>query len=324
MLLMRAHRVYKFSSNCIAVLVIVVLSFCFGCEKDITLDLPVAEEKIIVEGHIEPGLAPYVILTHNLPYFTSTDVNDLEQLFVHDAIITVSDGVGTYEMIEYCIDNMPDSLFVLASFYLGVDISDLQDFNFCVYTLELDSAGGLSSLFGTLGRTYELTVEVDNQTLSATTTLPWPVPLDTMWFEERPANDSLGQLWVRLTDPPAIGNYYRAFTQRLQKDEYFVPVKESVIQDKLINGTTVDLLFERGTITGQPDNNLGLFERGDTVVVKWCSIDYDHFQFWKTAQIEFDNVGNPIATSTQIASNINGGLGIWGGYGAILDTIIIK
>jgi len=305
-------------------LFLLVFGICTGCEKDITLDLGTAPEKLVVEGHIEPGLPPYVILTHNLPFFELTDIEDLEQLFVHGAKVTVSDGTDTYTLSELCSDSLPDSLLALASLYLGVDSVDLINHDFCVYTTALDTGQVLSPVIGELGKTYDLVVKSEDKILTATTKLLYPVPLDSIWFVERPAMDDLGQLYLTLSDPPASSDNYRIFTQRLGIDEYMIPAKEPLIQDKMINGTTVDLLVKRGNIPGRLDDNVEFFEVGDTVVVKWCTLDFEHYEFWRTAQIEFDNLGNPIASSTQIKSNVNGGLGIWGAYGAIYDTLIIK
>ena len=314
----------KFFFKIHLVIFLLAIGFCIGCQKDITLDLETAPEKLVVEGHIEPGLPPYVILTHNLPFFDLTDLEDLEQLFVHGAEVTVSDGSDTYTLKELCSDSLPDSLLSLASLYLGVDSVDLINHDFCVYTSALDTGQVLSPIIGELGKTYELVVKTSDKVLTASTTLLYPVPLDSIWFVERPAMDDIGQLHARLSDPPASGDYYRVFTQRLNQDEYMIPTNEPLVEDRLINGTTVDLILKRGIIPGRTDNNAGFFEVGDTVVVKWCTMDFGHYEFWRTAQIEFDNLGNPIASSTQIKSNINGGLGIWGAYGAIYDTLVIK
>lgn len=321
---MKKNGLNRFASITTIGLTMGILAFAWGCEKDITLDLETGPEKLVVEGHIEPGYPPYVILTHNVPYFDLADIDDLEKLFVHGADVTVFDGADTYQLIEYCSDNMPDSLLSLASLYLGVEMDDLTNYNFCVYTSAVDTGQLFSILLGDLGKTYDLVINVDGKELTATTTLLYPVPLDSIWFVERPAEDSLGQLYVTFSDPPTSGDYYRMFTQRLQTDAYTIPTSQSLLSDQNINGTTVDLLFERGNIPGRLDDNIGFYHIGDTVVVKWCTLDYGHYEFWRTAQIEFDNVGNPIATPTAIKTNIEGGLGIWGAYGAIYDTIVIK
>ena len=305
-------------------LLFVVLALCTACEKDITLNLDTAPEKLVVEGHIEPGYPPYVILTHTVPYFELTDVEDLEALFVHGAEVTIFDGTDTYTLTELCSDSMPDSLLALASLYLGVDIEDLINYDFCVYTSALDTGQFFSTLLGELGKTYTLNIETEDKTLTATTTLLYPIPLDSIWFVETPGLNGLGKLYVTFSDPDPVGDFYRMFSQRLQKDAYTIPTDQSLLTDKNINGTTVDLLFERGNIPGQLDENIGFYQVGDTVVLKWCTMDFEHYEFWRTAQREFNNVGNPVASATQIKSNIDGGLGIWGAYGAIYDTIIIK
>ena len=42
-----------------------ILIILLSCQEEITLDLPQAEDKLVVEGAIEPGFPAYVILTRN-------------------------------------------------------------------------------------------------------------------------------------------------------------------------------------------------------------------------------------------------------------------
>ncbi|MBK7223573.1 MAG: DUF4249 family protein [Saprospiraceae bacterium] len=42
-------------------------------------------------------------------------------------------------------------------------------------------------------------------------------------------------------------------------------------------------------------------------------LDKVHFDFWKTRDFAA-NSGGPFSSYTRIKTNINGGLGIWGGY----------
>ena len=46
-----------------------------ACTKDITVDLPDYPEQLVVEGTIEPGVPPIVILTRTQSYFAPTDLN---------------------------------------------------------------------------------------------------------------------------------------------------------------------------------------------------------------------------------------------------------
>ena len=53
-----------------------------SCQEEITLELPQATDKLVVEGVIEPGYPPYLILTRNQGYFDPIDANTYNNLFV--------------------------------------------------------------------------------------------------------------------------------------------------------------------------------------------------------------------------------------------------
>src|SRR5436189_6257260 len=71
----------------------------FSCEKDVTVDLPVAEQKIVVEGYIENGQKAMVTLTKTAAFFSAVDSASLLSYLVTDAIVTVSDGVTTEQLV---------------------------------------------------------------------------------------------------------------------------------------------------------------------------------------------------------------------------------
>ena len=78
-----------------------------GCEQIITLDLPDVEEQIIVEGSIETGLPPIVILTRYIGFYGATDLEALQNLYVRDATVTVSNGETSVELLEICLNDIP-------------------------------------------------------------------------------------------------------------------------------------------------------------------------------------------------------------------------
>ena len=45
----------------------------------------ILQDKLVVEGVIEPGYPPYLILTRNQGYFDPIDANTYNNLFVTDA-----------------------------------------------------------------------------------------------------------------------------------------------------------------------------------------------------------------------------------------------
>ena len=76
--------------------------------------------------------------------------------------------------------------------------------------------------------------------------------------------------------------------------------------------------------TEQDRKENGHFKLGDTIIVRVCSIDEAHYNFWRTIEQEEFSGGNPFGSPIPIESNIKNGLGVWGGYGASYYTVIAK
>jgi hypothetical protein len=58
------------------------------------------------------------------------------------------------------------------------------------------------------------------------------------------------------------------------------------------------------------------FADGDLIYVKLRTQNKDALDFWNSWQNEIVNSRNPIyPANTSLKSNINGGIGIWAGYG---------
>jgi hypothetical protein len=280
--------------------------FLPSCEKNITLDLPVAKSKIVVEGYVYQDTFPYVILTRNAPFFSTLDSSALQQYVVRGATVVVSDGITT--------DTMTEITFGQLTFYVAIN----------------------DNLKGHVGRTYTLRVEADGEVVTASTYIPQAVPLDSVWWKVQGEHDSLGFVWAHMTEPDTIGNCYRWFAKRInhysdgvQKDDDFVAPIGSTFEDKFINGKSFDFFYNRGNepnSTRDDDNNEEkmFFKRGDTIVVRFCTIDRANFQFWRDEETQVSNNGNPFANPAPVSSNINGGLGVWGGYSITYDTIIAR
>jgi hypothetical protein len=299
-----------------------ILITTVSCERDATIDIKGGEQKPVVYGWIEPGMPPVVILTQSKPYFGTTNFSELSDLFIHNANVTVATDNYTAPLSEICSQNVSPSLLPVIAEYLGVDSATLSQVNYCVYTT-FDS-----NIFGQTGKKYFLNISFDSYNLSSETEIPQPVALDSVWFKVQPPATNLGFIWATLSDPPASGNCYRWFAKREGKDFSFIAPMGSAFEDKFINGTTFNFAFNRGdddfATTPEPPEERGYFKIGDTVIVKFCSIDAAHYQFWRTFEIQVSNNGNPFAAPAPVKSNINGGLGIWGGYGPAYDTVVCQ
>ncbi len=284
----------RLTANALLLQFILLLS---ACEKDITIDTGGGEAQYVVEGYVESGLPPYLLLTKTTDYYDTFYLDSLAAIFVHDAVITVSDGTQSVTLTEFNIDTLGTSI----SAYVGL------------------------GMVGEAGKTYTLTIETEGNLITAVTTIPMPLPLDSIWYQTGadPDNDTLVELICRFSDPPALGQYIRYFTS--VNGERYLPGYNSVFEDVLINGNTFDFPLDRGLDRNDTAafDNYGLFRKGDTISVKWAAIDKAHFDFWRTVEFELGGQGSPFATPVIIQSNINGGQGIWGGYASTFKSLIV-
>lgn len=315
-----------FSGICCRLLFMLTLAglILCSCEKNIDIKLNNGEEKIVVEGHIEPGLPPYVALTYSKPYFSSLNAKDLSTLFVHHAIVKVSDGKDTVTLKEISSDTIPPFLLDIISTQLGFQLSGKDTSGIVVYAyLSTDT-----KLLGQEEKTYFLDVQVGSSHLSASTFVPKRGKLDSLWCTPHPADDTLATLNVRYSDPAAEMNYIRYFTS-VNNHPFYPPLFQSVLDDRSlfnVDGKTFNFPIEKGhSRTETIDfNTFTYFTVGDSVLLKWCAIDKAHYTFWSTAEFDRNSSGNPFSSPTTIKTNINGGLGIWGGYSPSYYFVEIK
>jgi hypothetical protein len=293
----------------ISLAMLTISIYLLSCEKEVNFDLGTSAEKVVVEGTIETGLPPYVFLTKSIGFFSKVDFNTLSNSFIHGAKITVSDGVKSFVLREYQVND--------------------SGINFSFYTVDSADLAALA-FHGKVGKSYSLKIEYKDKLYEATTIIPAPKPLDTIWARKpKPGEMPDGYpnsmlLFARYKDPDTLGNRVRYFTKR--NNERFLAPYYSVSDDAIINGTRIDIQLSAGfnrmdTINTQV---FGYFYRGDTVIVKWSSIDKGVFDFWRTLEFSYGSTGNPFAAPVKVTSNISGGaLGVWAGYGNTYDTLII-
>ena len=144
----------KKSFSAIGIVIVAVL-FLVGCEKDITVDLPQADAKIVVQGSIEPGQPPLVILSYTSGYFDPADLNALANSYIRDAQVKMVHGTDTIPLDMYCIADMTIDQLMQASQVSGLLPEAVLGLNICVYT----SLSPLS--FGLSGEAYTLIVDKD-------------------------------------------------------------------------------------------------------------------------------------------------------------------
>lgn len=275
-----------------------LLALVASCTPEPEFDLSPYEPKLVIDGWIEENDFPRVIVSRSSSYFDEIDSTSVRNLVVTTAKVTVSDGINS-EVLTLKKDE--------------------NHFPPYVYTA--------TKLKGVTGGTYTLTVESRGEKYTATTTIPPSASFEDLWYENIPEVDSLGYIYGRITDDPAVENFYRVFTKRQHKDQRYIPVYLSAVGDQSFNGKSFTFSLLRG-----PDNFAEViddlyFSKGDTVRIKFCTMDKAHFDFWRTLEREIYLVGNPFSSSgNDVLSNIDGkkALGVWGGYGVKYYDLIAR
>ncbi len=293
--------------------VLLLITFV-SCEKEVQIDLNTGDPHLVVEGGIENGLPPFVLLTRSIGYFSSIDLETLQNSAVHNAEVLVSNGTKTIRLKEYSIDTGINGNKL---YYYG--IVDLSNPMFP----PLDSL-----ILGEFEKFYTLTINVDGKTYTSTTKIPSPTVFDSVVtiLPNRPDPDPNSRtLQLYFKDPDTAGNYMRYYTSR--NSEPLTAALNSVFNDEIINGkqfnTELPLAEPRSTQKGF--DSLGVCYPGDTIIFKLSSIDKSVYEFWNTYEYALGTLGSPFATPIQVTSNISGdALGVWAGYGAVYDTVIAK
>lgn len=280
-----------------------LLFFFSACEKSINIQPESQKPLLVVDGTIENGQRPVILLSTSLNYFSKINPEVLIASLVSNAKVTLSDGVKTIELKKY------EQL--------------IGQYSLTYYSS--DTAG--SAAVGEVGKTYTLQINYNDQQYTSVTTIP-PVAktVDSLWWKPAPNNDDTTKVVVmgRLTDPKGFGNYIRYFTK--VNNGPFLPGALSVFDDQLTDGTTYDYPMDQGINRNNPpgEDEYGFFKRGDAVTAKLCNIDKATFDFWRTLEFAYQSVGNPFSSPVKVLGNVsNGALGAFCGYGVQIKTITI-
>ncbi len=325
---------------------IILYSFTFGalclssysCTKEIDIDIPGENQQVVVEGTIENGVPPILLLTKSQNFFGTIDINNFDSYFIHEAYVKITGSDGTEEtLIELCLQNLhlPEAqqeIVLNALGFTSIDSADIP--NICVYTVPdivTYFSTGSCNFMGKERTTYQLDIVSpplfgsDSVRVTSSTYIPTAVGLDSLSI--RPATnekykDSMVSIYANVSVPDTFGNFLRYKTRR-NSEPFYNPLGSSVYDDKLFVGLTISLPLERGQ---NPNADFDFetdtyFWKGDTVTVKWSNIDSKTYDFFYT--LENDGGDNPFSGAVKIKSNIHNGLGVWAGYATKYYQIII-
>ena len=262
--------------------ILLALLSAASCKK---AEVP-GESRLVVEGWIESGGHPVVMLSESIGITTgqSMSVRDFMDHMTRWAKVTVSDGEESV-----VLTGMPDAEY----------------FPPFIFTTD--------RITGEEGKSYSLKVEYKDYVATATTRIPAAVPLDTVYVKDV-GTDSTATVMCGFTDPPEPGNYYKVFTRTEDRDRHFHPSAFAFAADDVMDGYTELFLFNTQRLMDYVI--LPNIKEGDKLWVKLCTMSEESYNYWndfeyKTSYSAFNQ--NP--SGTDACSNVDGALGYWAGYG---------
>lgn len=264
-----------------------------NCSKD-DFSEQSTESKIVVEGWIEEGDYAQVLLSSSIPVTDVIDSTNVLNHVIRSAKITVSDGLNS-EVLRVRNDKNRVPPFV----YYG------------------------TTLIGEAGKEYSIKIEYLDRVVQAVTTIPKSVKITNAEYIKKNPSDTTGYVFVKFDDPVNEKNYYQIATKIDGEEPIFVPAFYGNLDDINFKTSAMSIQINRGVLLFPKTKFTPYFTDGDLIYVKLRTQNKDALDFWNSWQNEIVNSRNPIyPANTSLKSNINGGIGIWAGYGQ--STFIVK
>lgn len=277
-------------------LILLFLVALISCNKDDFGKEIKVDSKIVVEGWIEEGDVAQVILSRSIPINADIDSTTILNHIIRSAKVTVSDGENE-EVLRLRNNNNHIPPFV----YYGTEI------------------------VGKVGKNYALKVEYLNKRLEAITSIPNSVSISSVNYVKDSPTDTKGYLFVSFDDPVNGKNFYQIETLLVKHDSLFIPALYGNFNDDNFASPKVTVQIFRGKSFSFEDHSKykNYYEDGDLIYVKLRTMSKISFDFWNSWQNEIINGQSPIfPNTTSLKSNIDGGIGIWSGYGQ--STMLVK
>lgn len=295
-------------------------AFVVSCEKDITINAPETAQKLVVEGWIYSDEQPVVLLSKTYPAYGTIDfLQLLDSLYISGASMTILSNNISYPLAEVTFEEMPEEQQrqIAALYEIPYEFAFVLN-NLPVYT---DTSG---TLIGQINQTYNLEIIYEDKILTSSTLIPEVNGIDFLSYQINSDIDTLATVFINITVPNTTDRFIRYATKRNNEQFYLPGATGSVFDSGRFAGQSFRLPVERGYSRDEDVDlrEFGLFVVGDTVTIKWQNISRETYDFWFT--IENDGGDSPFSSPTRIKTNINGGLGIWGGYATNYYTIIIE
>jgi len=241
-----------------------------SCEKEIDLNLRSVEPNVVIEGTITLNGNAIVNITTTKDF---EDNNEFPPLF--GAIVKLTDENGNSEILEQSGEGL----------YIG------------------------SSIIGQERTTYHLSVKLNNNEYTASSTLPRKVNITNIVMYHIPLFDyPVPQ--VIFQDPSGEPNYYRAI---LSMNGKRMDIGNETIDDRNRDGVMIERILP---VFDDNKEDSRKVEQGDIILVELQSLDKGAYTF-------FDTLGSMGTSLNNPTSNFKGGaLGYFSAYASDFMEIV--
>ncbi len=256
---------------------IVLLLLFSACTKVIDINLNASDPQIVVEGEVTNNAGPYFVSISKSINFS--DANNYPK--IQNAIVKITDGTITDTLVE-------------------------------------TSAGiyKTTTLQGVSGRTYTLTIVTNGKTITAQSTMPTAVVLDSITFLEStfgagPGGKNSFAAIPNFKDPSTFGNNYRfiqTINDTLDKSFY-------VDNDNVING----LKYQRPLFSTDKQ-----MYKGDSLLFEMQCIDKITFEYFNSLIQTIGNGPGGGATPANPVTNVQGGLGYFSAHSSQTKKVVVQ
>lgn len=254
-----------------------------GCDKAV---FPVSDQKIVIDGYIEDGEYPVVIVTGTIPVSDEyIGLSEMDEYVFHWAKVTISGPEGDFVLTGQKSDKyFPPYIYTTTKFK------------------------------GRAGQTYRLTADYGSAHVESETTIPNHTPSLTLRSESLDDGSGGYKIVASLNDDPSDKDYYMFLVKVEGRDSVYIPSFMGLIDDAILNTVVSDIpVFPGIHITG--DGFSLYYNPGECVKVKLVTMDEASFRYWSDYHDNITFSRNPFfPSSKKMRTNISGGLGLWAGY----------
>jgi hypothetical protein len=247
-----------------------------ACKKVVQVDLNNATPHIVIEGEVTNRTETYQVRITKTVDFSADNTYPP----VTGAAVSITDSTTGH----------------------GVDLSETSP---GIYTT--------NAFTGASRHIYNLVVMAEGKEYRATSTMPLPVPLDSVTFAKNTDfnNHKDINVVVNFQDPQGLGNYYQ-FTEIL--NGRLIP-NIFVFEDRLSDGRYIEQpLFNDSTY----------LQKGDTMLLKMYCVDKNIYNYFNTLISVTGNNNFQSATPANPNTNIsNGALGYFSAHTVTQEKLAV-